>query len=142
MDAGLKLSVHVTFRRRHGRLLNVSYMLNLHPVTTRTCHNFYYKNSSIEVLEFNNFEHNLSIYVKMAAITYMKIDQNYRKYIFNKIGSPNLQPIRNNENNIKYYWIIFTMSLSTLQLKIKGLFCYCFLNEVHHSIPYTQCCLS
>ena len=97
MDAGLKLSVNVTFRRRHGRLLNVSYMLNLHSVTTGNCHNFYYKSSSIEVLEFNNFERNLSIYVKMAAITYMKIDQNYRKYIFNKIRSPNLQPIRNNK---------------------------------------------
>ena len=47
----------------------------------------------------------------MAAITYMKIEQNYSKYIFNDSISQNLQPIRNNESNIKYYWIIFTMYL-------------------------------
>ena len=47
----------------------------------------------------------------MAAITYMKIEQNYSKDIFNESISQNLQPIRNNERNIKYHWIIFTMSL-------------------------------
>ena len=47
----------------------------------------------------------------MAATAYMKIDQNYNKYIFNQSISQNLQPIRNNENDVKYYWIIFTVSL-------------------------------
>ena len=47
----------------------------------------------------------------MAAITYMKIEQNYSKDIFNESISQNLQPIRNNERNIRYHWIIFTMSL-------------------------------
>ena len=47
----------------------------------------------------------------MAAITNMKIEQNYSKDIFNESISQNLQPIRNNERNIKYHWIIFTMSL-------------------------------
>ena len=37
--------------------------------------------------------------------------QNYSKDIFNESISQNLQPIRNNERNIKYHWIIFTMSL-------------------------------
>ena len=31
--------------------------------------------------------------------------------IFNKSISQNIQLIKNNENNIKYYWIIFTMRL-------------------------------
>ena len=35
----------------------------------------------------------------MAAITYMKIEQNYSKDIFNESISQNLQPIRNNESN-------------------------------------------
>ena len=47
----------------------------------------------------------------MAAITYMKIEPNYGKYIFNDSISQNLQPIRNNESNIIYCWIIFTMPL-------------------------------
>ena len=47
----------------------------------------------------------------MAAITCMKIEQNYGKYIFNDSISQNLQPIRNNESSIKYCWIIFTMPL-------------------------------
>ena len=51
------------------------------------------------------------------------IGQNYNKYIFNKSISQNLQLIRNNENNIKYYWIIFTISLLFLykQLYIRKL---------------------
>ena len=114
MDTGLKLDVYETFRRRHGRLLKASCTLNFRPVTTENCHHFYYKTSWIEALEFNNFGHNLSIYGEMAATTYMKTDQNYNKYIFNKSINQNLQPIRNNENNIKYHWIIFTMSLLLL----------------------------
>ena len=47
----------------------------------------------------------------MAAITCMKIEQNYGKYIFNDSISQNLQPIRNNESSINYCWIIFTMPL-------------------------------
>ena len=72
-------------------------------MTTENCHHFYYKTFSIEDLEFNNFGHNLSIYGEMAETMYMKIDQNYNKYIFNKSKSQNLQLIRNNENDIKYY---------------------------------------
>ena len=102
MDIVLNLSVHEAFRRRHGRLLNVSCALNLRPVTTGNCHHFCYKTSSTEVLKFNNFGHNLSFYGEMAAITHMKIDQNYSKYIFNNSISQNLQLIRNNENNIRY----------------------------------------
>ena len=34
IDTGRKLNVHETFRRRHGRLLNVLYAFNLHPVST------------------------------------------------------------------------------------------------------------
>ena len=92
-------------------------------MTTENCHHSCYKTSSIEVLEFSNFGHNLSIDGEMAAITYMKIGQNYNKYIFNKSISQNLQLIRNNENNIKYYWIIFTISLLFLykQLYIRKL---------------------
>ena len=41
----------------------------------------------------------------------MKIEQNYSKYIFNKSIGQNLQPIGDNESNIKCYWISFTMSL-------------------------------
>ena len=111
MDTGLKLDIHKTFRRRHGRLLNASCTLNLRSVTTENCHHFYYKTSSIEVLGFSNFGHNQSIYDEIAATRYMKIDQNYNKYIFNKSISQNLQPIKNNENNIKYHWIIFIMFL-------------------------------
>ena len=111
VDAGLRLGLHETFRRRHGRLLSASYALDLCPVTTGNCHHFYNKTSSTEVLQFNNFGYNLSFYGEIAAITYMKIEQNYSKYIFNESISQNLQPIGNNESNIKYYWIIFTMSL-------------------------------
>ena len=76
-------------------------MLNLCPVTTGNYHQFYSKTSST----------NLSLYGKMAAITNMKIEQNYSKDIFNESISQNLQPIRTNERNIKYHWIIFTMCL-------------------------------
>ena len=111
VDTGLKWGVYETFRRCHGCLFNASCTLHLHPVTTENCHHFYYKNFTIAVLELNNFGHNLSIYGEMAATVYMKIDQNYNKYIFNQSISQNLQPIRNNENDVKYYWIIFTVSL-------------------------------
>ena len=77
VDAGLRLGLHETFRRRHGRLLSASYALDLCPVTTGNCHHFYNKTSSTEVLHFNNFGYNLSLYGEMAAITYMKIEQNY-----------------------------------------------------------------
>ena len=89
VDAGLRLGLHETFRRRHGRLLSASYALDLCPVTTGNCHHFYNKTSST----------NLSLYGKMAAITNMKIEQNYSKDIFNESISQNLQPIRNNESN-------------------------------------------
>ena len=84
----------------------------------------------------------------MTAITCMKIELNYSKYIFNE--SINLQPIRNNESNIKYYWIIFTLSLfffiqTTLHRKSKALFviislmqfaiAFHSLNVVCHSKP-------
>ena len=72
---------------------------------------FYYKTSLIEVLQFNNFGHNLSIFGKIASTTFMKIDQSYNKYILSTRISQCLQPIKKNENNIKYYCIIFTMSL-------------------------------
>ena len=88
------------------------------PWTTGNCHHFYYKISSSEVLQFTNFGHNLNFYGNMAAITYKKLDQNYSKYIFNKNISHNLQPIRNNKNNIKYYWIILTMSLLFLHKQL------------------------
>ena len=101
VDAGLRLGLHGSFRRRHGRLLSVSCALDICPVTTGNCHHFYNKTSST----------NLSLYGKMAAITNMKIEQNYSKDIFNESISQNLQPIRNNERNISYHWIIFTMSL-------------------------------
>ena len=35
VDTGRKLNVHKTFRRRPGRLLNVLYLFNLRPVSTR-----------------------------------------------------------------------------------------------------------
>ena len=111
VDTGLRLGLHETFRRRHGRLLNASCALDLCPVTTGNCHHFYNKASSTEVLELNNFRHNLSFHGEMASITYMETEQNYSKYIFNESVSQNLHSIRNNESNIKYYWIIFTMSL-------------------------------
>ena len=111
MDAGLRLGLHETFRACHGRLLNASCALDFCPATTGNCHHFYNKTSSTEVLEFNNFGHSLRFYGEMAAITYMKSEQNYSKYIFNENISQNLQPIRNNKCNIKYYWLIFTISL-------------------------------
>ena len=91
--------------------LRTSCALDLCPVTTGNSHHFYNETSSTEVLHFNKLGYNLSLYGKMAAITYMKIEQNYSKDIFNESISQNLQPIRNNERNIKYHWIIFTMSL-------------------------------
>ena len=114
VDAGLGLGLHETFRRRDGRderLCSASCALDLCPVTTGNFHHFYDKISSTEVLHFNKFGYNLSLYDEMAAITYMKIELNYSKCIFNGNISHNLQPIRNNESNIKYYWIIFTMYL-------------------------------
>ena len=118
VDARLRLGLYETFRRRHGRLLSASTALDLCPVTTGNCHHFYNKTSSTEVLHFNNFRYNLSFYGETAAITYMKIEQNYSKYIFKESISRNLQLIRNNESNIKYYWIIFTMSLSFLNKQL------------------------
>ena len=138
VDAGLRLGLHEKFRRRHGHPLSASCALNLCPVTTGNCHNFYNKTSSS----------NLSLYGKMAAITNMKIEQNYSKDIFNESISQNLQPIRNNERNIKYHWIIFTMSIifiqTTLQPKVESPFCYFFdpvsqsLNYFKNSIPISQ----
>ena len=61
MDAGLKLGLHETFRRYHGRLLSASCALDLCPVTTGNYHHFYNKTSSTEVLHFNNFGFNLSL---------------------------------------------------------------------------------
>ena len=106
VDAGLRLNLYETFRRHHGRLLSASCALDLCPVTTGNCHHFYNKTSSTEVLYFNNFGYNLGLYGKMAAITYIKIEQNYSKYVFNESISQNLQPIRDNERRK-----IFTMSL-------------------------------
>ena len=111
MDAGLRLGLCETFRRRPERLLSASCALDLCPVTTGNCHHFYNKTSSTEVLRFNNFGYDLSLYGKMAAIKYMKTEQNYSKCICSESISHNLQHIRNNESTIKYYWIIFTMSL-------------------------------
>ena len=90
MDAGLRLGLHEMFRRRYGCPVSTSCALNLCPVTTGNCPQFYSKTSST----------NLSLYGKMAAITNMKIEQNYSKDIFNESISQNLQPIRNNERNI------------------------------------------
>ena len=111
MDAALGLGLHETFRRRDVRLLSASCALNVCPVTIGNCHHFYDKTSSTGALQFNKFGYNLSLYGEMAAITYMKTELNYSKYIFHDSISHNLQPIRKNESNIKYYWIIFTMSL-------------------------------
>ena len=119
-------------------------------MTMENCHHFCYKTSLTAVLEFNNFEHNLSFYGKMAAIMFMQIYQNCSTYIFNKSISQNLQLLRNNGNNIRYCWIIFTMSPSFLykQLynrKLKVLFiilsfiqftiAFHTLNVVCHSKP-------
>ena len=86
----------------------------------------------------------------MTARTHVKIDLNYSKYIFNKSISQNLQSIRKYENNIKYYWIIFIMSLLFLykqrfNRRSKVLFVIVFfiqftiafhtLNVVFHSKP-------
>ena len=79
--------------------LRTSCALDLCPVTTGNSHHFYNETSSTEVLHFNKLGYNLSLYGKMAAITYMKIEQNYSKDIFNESISQNLQPIRNNESN-------------------------------------------
>ena len=138
VDAGLRLGLHEMFRRRYGRPVSTSCALNLCPVTTGNCPQFYSKTSST----------NLSLYGKMAAITNMKIEQNYSKDIFNESISQNLQPIRNNERNIKYHWIIFTMSIifiqTTLQPKVESPFCYFFdpvsqsLNYFKNSIPISQ----
>ena len=103
VDAGPWLDVHETFRSGHGRLLSASCVLDLRPVITGNCHHFYNKTSSAEILHFNNFGYKLSLYGEMRAITYMKIEQNYSKDIFNEGISQNLQPIRNNESKIKYY---------------------------------------
>ena len=99
VDAGLRLA----YMRSSEDIMDILWVPHVHlcPVTTGNCHNFYNKTSST----------NLSLYGKMAAITNMKIEQNYSKDIFNESISQNLQPIRNNERNIKYHWIIFTMSL-------------------------------
>ena len=37
-----------------------------------------------------------------GRITYIKIENNYSKYTFSDSMSQNVQPIRNNESNIKY----------------------------------------
>ena len=77
----------------------------------------------------------------MAAITYIKTEQNYSKYIFNESISHNLQPDRNNESNIKYYWIIYKQLYNR---KLKALFiisltqftiAFHSLNVVCHSKP-------
>ena len=150
VDAALGLGLHETFRRRDVRLLSASCALNVCPVTIGNCHHFYDKTSSTGALQFNKFGYNLSLYGEMAAITYMKTELNYSKYIFHDSISHNLQPIRKNESNIKYYWIIFTMSLFFLykQLynwKSKALFviisliqfiiAFHSLNVVCHSKP-------
>ena len=137
MDAALGLGLHETFRRRDVRLLSASCALNVCPVTIGNCHHFYDKTSSTGALQFNKFGYNLSLYGEMAAITYIKTEQNYSKYIFNEIISHNLQPIRNNESNIKYYWIIYKQLYNQ---KLKAF--YYFFDTIYHSIPFTQCCLS
>ena len=42
VDAGLRLGLHETLRRRHGRLLSASCASDLCPVTTGNCHHFKY----------------------------------------------------------------------------------------------------
>ena len=110
------------------------------------CHHCYNKTSSTEVLHFNNFGYNLSLYGKMAAIMNMKIEQNYSKDIFNESISQNLHLVRNNESNIKYldnfYYVSVVFIQTTLQPKVESPFCYSFFDTVYHSIPFTQCCLS
>ena len=66
VDAGLRLGLHETFRRRYGRPVSASCASNLCLVTTGNCLQFYSKTSST----------NLSLYGKMAAKTNMKIEQN------------------------------------------------------------------
>ena len=110
------------------------------------CHHCYNKTSSTEVLHFNNFGYNLSFYGKMAAITYIKIEQNYSKDIFNESISQNLHLVRNNGSNIKYldtfYYVSVVFIQATLQPKVESPFCYYFFDTVYHSIPFTQYCLS
>ena len=123
MDAGLGLGLHETFRRRGGRderLCSASCALDLCPVTTGNFHRFYDKISSTEVLHLTKFGYNLSLYDEMTAITYMKTELNYSKYIFN--GSISIQ--------------------ATLQPKIESPFCHCFFDTVYHNIQFTQCSLS
>ena len=74
VDIRLRLGLHETFRRCHGRLLSTSCALDLCPVTTGICHHFYNKISSTEVLYFNNFGYNLSLYGEMVAITSTEIE--------------------------------------------------------------------
>ena len=135
VDAGVRFGLHETFRRHHGRLLSASCTSNLCPVTTGNCRNFYNKTSST----------NISLNGKMAAITNMKIEQNYSKYIFNESISQNLQPIKNNEISIKYHWILCTVYVifiqTTLQPKVESPFSY-FFDPVYHCIPFTEICLS
>ena len=71
----------------------------------------------------------------------MKIEQNYSKYIFNKSIGQNLQPIGDNESNIKCYWISFIMSLlffiqTILQPTVESPFCYYFFDTFYHSITF------
>ena len=139
MDVRLKFGVHETPMTSSD--LKASCTLNLDPVITGSCNHFYYGTSSTEVSQFNNFGFILFFYGEMAPRTYIKIDQN-SKYIFSKSISQNPQLIRNDENNIKYYWINFTVSYkTTLHAKVKNQKCYYFFSTVYHSIPYTQCCL-
>ena len=111
LSAGNKSTLGKKSNQLHGHLLKASSTLNLHPMTMENCHHFCYKTSLTAVLEFNNFEHNLSFYGEMAATMFMKIYQNCSTYIFNKSISQNLQLLRNNGNNIRYCWIIFTICL-------------------------------
>ena len=145
VDAGLRLGLHETFRRRHERQMRRQMCVRcaLCPVTTGNCHHFCNKTSSTEILYFNNFGYNLSLYGEMAAITYTEIEQNYSKYIFNDSISQNLQPIRGNESKVKYYWIIYPCYFYRNNSTSKGQspFCYYFFDTVYHSIPFTQCCL-
>ena len=109
------------------------------PVTTGNCHHFCNKTSSTEILYFNNFGYNLSLYGEMAAITFMKIEQNYSKYIFNESISQNLQPIRNNESKIKYYWIIFTLSLLFLYKQLynqRSKVLFVIISLIHFTIAF------
>ena len=75
MGSEPKLGLHETFRRRQVHLLNSLCSLSLHPVTSGNSNRFYFNSYSSDVLQFNNFGYNPSFYGKMAAITYIKIDQ-------------------------------------------------------------------